>query len=66
VPTLPLHTPIAPAPTRRASSSSLISLHACTAGQPARRPFGRLRGLRAQQPSRCPVCDALDALSRNR
>jgi hypothetical protein len=63
VPTLPLHTPIAPAPTRRATASSLISLHACTAGQPSRRPFGRLR---AQQPSGCPICDALDALSRSR
>jgi hypothetical protein len=63
---LPLHTPIAPAPTRRATSSSLISLHACTAGETVRRPFGRLRGLRSQQPSRCPICDALEAFSRTR
>jgi hypothetical protein len=62
VPTLPLTTAVSTALDRRAATVGLPQ-HSCSASGRPWRPFGRVFGRRTQD-NRCPVCDAIESLSR--
>jgi hypothetical protein len=56
---LPLQTPVLVLDRRSAGDHA----HGCTAGH-ARRPFGAAIAASQSSKNRCPLCDALESLSR--